>query len=143
LALPLPPWPRRLVPEVFRSRLAQIPAAFHIAEENRRCTRAPSVLSLHLAARRRRLPQNCGLPSWGSLPLRCSSRQASTHRRSHPATSSVLPKSCCEQHFFSIPVVQHAQGSSVARTPSPRLACPACRACSISTASMGFFPSEV
>jgi len=38
LALPLPPWPRRLVPEVFRNRLAQ-----HTA--NGLCTCAPSELS--------------------------------------------------------------------------------------------------
>jgi len=54
-----------------------------------------------------------------------------------------ISKSCCEQHFPSMSILQHAQGSSVARTPSSRLACPTCRACSISTASMGFFPSEV
>jgi len=48
LARPLPPWPRRLVLEVFRCRLAQI-RAFG------RCTCAPSFLAPHLAAHRRRL----------------------------------------------------------------------------------------
>lgn len=60
-------------------------------------------------------------------------------RQLRPCTS----KSCCEQHRFSMSVVQHVQGSSVARTPSSRLAIPTCRACSIPTAPLGFFPSEI
>jgi len=52
LPRPLPPWPRRLVLEVFRCRLAQV-------RPKGLCTCAPSVLSLHLAARRRRLSFHC------------------------------------------------------------------------------------
>jgi len=48
LPRPLPPWPRRLVLEVFRCRLAQV-------RPKGLCKCAPSVLSFHLAARRRRL----------------------------------------------------------------------------------------
>lgn len=91
MAHPLPPWPRRLVPEVFRCRLAQI-RAFG------RCKCAPSVLSPHLAVRWRRLSlttcpvgfhapaslhvHSCfrtryDIPSWGSSPLRCIDAEAS------------------------------------------------------------------
>lgn len=156
MTLPLPPWPRRLVPEVFRNRLAQ-----HTA--NGLCTCAPSVLSPHLAARWRKLPiftrlsallrgVGCDMPSWGSFPLRCACVPASTHRRSHPAVSLDVPRlalpflangfadvairaagsvTFCpfERKALALfreqnhSILQHVQGSPVARTPSSRLAC--------------------
>lgn len=130
MAHPLPPWPRRLVPEVFRCRLAQI-RAFG------RCKCAPSVLSPHLAVRWRRLSlTTCPI----ALLLSNEARHAflgflspPMHRcRSYsrrcgcpPYLVTTDPNPLCRpdvQVAPTSPILQHVQGSPVARTPSSRLA---------------------
>lgn len=134
---------RRPPNQVFRSWLAQtwpdgrLPA--------RRPLRPP-----HLTARRRWRSSGSSRndqPSWGSRPLRRSSREASPHRGSHPTVvarpvrpvagaSSSRP---CSTSRVDEPA--HASPRCSTRSSS-RLACPACQVCSNLAASLGFCPSE-